>query len=499
VTELVWEHPGRPAIQAVKVGDRWELRTPNVAADAGAIGDVLAALRGGRWHRRGDARPVHATLTVVMGGERHVLGIADPIAGSEQSWMVDDGRGVLVDSWLARTLDRDLLSLRVRQPFAAVSNARSIRITGRLTGSAASAGPGAHGGAGGAAEAPVELQIDGTPRRMVRPWTLLLAPALAGDLEQALREVTIVRIPDGAAGAHGLAIRMLGDGAAAASIEIGGGCPGAADLVAMSDPRGDGCVERAALAAVERAVARLQQPAEAVVERRPVPIELHELILADGSRLELSPPQVEKAAADPDRVAELLAALAAPGGVAPRPAGRPIGEIVANVRGGGTIALDLYAEHVVARRVEPVALVPPPGAWSLLVRPGRALRDPALWLEEPTTITQVDIDGVSYRRGAVIGQWSREPAGAVDGARVEALVAALAAPRAVAFIEEPPAAVHRVTIEVTPPAGAPSKHVLELDASGPSGCRARAGSDWVLLPAALCAQVEALSPRSAKH
>src|ERR1043166_672213 len=140
VTELVWEHSGRPAIQAVKVGDRWELRAPSAAADAGAIGDVLAALRGGRWHRRGDARPVHATLTVVMGAERHVLGIADPVAGTEQSWAVDDGRGVLVDSWIARTLDRDVLSLRVRQPLGAVSSARSIRITGQLSASAAGSG-----------------------------------------------------------------------------------------------------------------------------------------------------------------------------------------------------------------------------------------------------------------------------------------------------------------------------------------------------------------------
>lgn len=49
VTELIWERASQPAIRAVRTGERWELRAPGpIPADAGAIGDVLAALRGAR-------------------------------------------------------------------------------------------------------------------------------------------------------------------------------------------------------------------------------------------------------------------------------------------------------------------------------------------------------------------------------------------------------------------------------------------------------------------
>src|SRR4051812_7049462 len=130
VTELGWERAGQPAIRAVRTGERWELRVPGpIPADASAIGEVLAALRGARWHRRGDAPPPHATLTVIAGGEHHVLGIAAPIAGTEQSWIASDGGGLVVDRWVARALERDRLALQVRRPLADVAGARSIAIT----------------------------------------------------------------------------------------------------------------------------------------------------------------------------------------------------------------------------------------------------------------------------------------------------------------------------------------------------------------------------------
>ncbi|HEY0476238.1 MAG TPA: hypothetical protein VGD37_01875 [Kofleriaceae bacterium] len=489
VTELIWERAGRPAIRAVRAGDRWELRTPGtVPADTGAIGDVLAALRGGRWHREGAPRPAHGTLTVVAGPVRHVIGIAEPIAGTEQGWIVDDGRGVVVDSWVARALDRDPLSLRIRRPLADAGGARAITITGSPP---------------GASDPAVDLRIEGTPRRRVRPSALLLAPEAAGELERALREVAIVRVPDGPSAAHGLAIRVAGIGTQAdITIELGGSCPGAPALIALAGTAGDGCVERAAAEAVERAVARLLQPPDAIVERRPVPFEPQHLVLADGAALDTSPPRLGDAAADPARVTELLAALAAPAAVAKLPAGPATGHIVATARDGAAVTLDLFAGHMLARHGEPLALAPPPGAFSLLTRPSRELRDPTLWLEEPTMITTLTIDDVGYQRGAVIGDWTRRPAGPGDAAgpdavriRIEALVAQLAAPRALGFLDGRIAVAHRVAIEVTPPVGAPTRHELELGTPRPAGCPARIGQDTVVLPAAVCAGVAALAPR----
>jgi hypothetical protein len=496
-TELVWERPGQPAIRAVRTGERWELRVPaTIPADAGAIGDVLAALRGVRWHRRGDAPPPQATLTVLAGAERHVLGIAAPIAGTEQSWIVCDGRGVLVDGWVARALDRDRLSLQVRRPLADAAGARTIAITvtGTVPASRA-ARPGAGGGAGGdgAGGGRIDLRIEGFPRRQVRPEPLLLAPELAAALERALRDVTIVRIPDGPVTGHGLAIEIAGPAAApTVTVELGGACPGAPGLVAVSGTAGDGCVERAAADAVQTAVAALHQPPGAIVERRPVPFEPARVMLPDGAALSTSPPRVGDAAADVTRVAELLAALAAPAEAVARPAGPPTAHLTATDRAGTAIALDLFPDRVLARSGEPVALRPAPGAWSLLVRPSRELRDLTLWVEEPTMITALVTDGVRYQRGAVIGAWDRQPAGPVDAARVEALVAQLAAPRALGFADGPFTAVHRVMLEVTPPAGAPIHHALELGAPRGSGCPAHTGGDTVVLPAAICSDVAAL-------
>jgi hypothetical protein len=154
---------------------------------------------------------------------------------------------------------------------------------------------------------------------------------------------------------------------------------------------------------------------------------------------------------------------------------------------------------VVARPGEPVALRPAPGAWTLLTRPSRELRDLTLWVEEPTTITALVIDGARYQRGPVIGAWSRQPPGpadaARDAARIEALVAQLAAPRALRLLDPPLAVAHRVTIEVTPPVGAPIRHALELGAPRAAGCPARTAGDTVVLPAAICSEIAALAAR----
>jgi len=486
VTELVWERAGRPVMRVVRAGGGWQIRSPSSApADPRAIGDVLAALRGARWHRIGDPLPARTALTIVSGTARRALGIAAPIAGTEQSWLVDGDRGLVVDSWVARALDPELLALQIRTPLADVRNAGAIVVEGEL--------------ADGEARR-VALRIEGRPRRLVRPAELLLAAELAGDLERALEELTVVRLPASPVAAHGLAISLAGvapgPDRSVITVELGGACPGAPALVAVAGTAGEGCIERAGAEAIAHAVSRLAQPPPAVVERRPVPFEPRRIELADGAVLEPSPPRIDAHPADDARVAELLAALAAPAEVAPRPTTPPTSHLVITGRAGDPITLDLFAARVVVRRTgqgEPIGLRPAPGAWNLLVRPSRELRDLGLWLEEPTTVTALQIDGVHYQRGAVIGAWTRQPAGPVDAASVEALVAALAAPRALGFVDAAPSVAHRLTLSIAPPVGAATEHVLELGAPRATGCPARADGQPVLLPPITCARAAALA------
>jgi hypothetical protein len=497
VTELVWARPGQPAIRAVRAGG-WQLIAPSRApADPDAIGEVLAALRGARWHRRGavaGAGAVTTELTVVSGGERRVLGLGAPVAGTEQRWIVDGAHGVLVDRWVARALDRAPLALRITRPLAEVASAATIVIEGE---------PPARGVPG----ARVDLRLAGAPRRLVRPVALVLAGELAAALERALRDVEIVRLPDGPVAGPGLAITIAGQdpaAPAAISVELAGDCPGAPERVAVSGTAGDGCIERAAADAIVRAVAHLLQPPAAIVEPRPLTFEPTRIVLGDGAEVDPVASRVGGRPADPTRVAELLAALAAPAEVVPLPTTPATQQLIA-ADGDATTTLDLFAGGVLARRGEPVALRVASGAWALLVRPSRALREPGLWLEEPTTITGVRIDDVAYVRGAVIGSWSRLPRGAADAATLEALVGQLAAPRARGFVEPTaptasPAGLvvaHRVTLTVTPPAGPPVERVLELGAPRAAGCPARVAGDIVVLPARICAQVASLGrPRA---
>jgi hypothetical protein len=496
VTELVWERAGQPAIHVVRAGG-WQLRAPSSApADPDAIDEVLAALRGARWHRRSHVRgtrPGTTTLTVVAGADRSVLGLGDSDAA--QGWLTRHGEHLLVDRWVLHALDRDVQRLRIARPFAGAARATTIVIEGEPP-------------ASGVPEAHVDLRLAGTPRRLVRPAALLVSADLAAELDHALAELEIVRSPDGPVTGHGLAITLSAE-AGVTTVELAGDCPGAPELVAITGTTGDGCIPRAAADGVVRAIARLLQPPGLIAERRPAPFEPTQLVLSDGAVLTTAPLRVADRPADPARVAELLAALAAPADVVALPAGAPAHQLRATA--ASTITLDLFVGGVLARHGEPIALHLAPGAWQLVTRPSRELRELALWLEEPTTITGVRIDDIRYERGALIGAWSRQPSGPADATTLEALTTALAAPRSLGFVDgtahpsggadgrrrapvvEPFAITHRVTLTVTPPTGAPSEHVLELGAPRTTGCPARVAGDAVLLPAILCTQVAALA------
>jgi hypothetical protein len=81
----------------------------------------------------------------------------------------------------------------------------------------------------------------------------------------------------------------------------------------------------------------------------------------------------------------------------------------------------------------------------------------------------------------------------VDTKALEALVAQLAAPRSLGFVDGELAIVHRVTLTITPPAGAPTEHVLALGAPRASGCPVRLDHEAIVLTSTVCAQIAALA------
>lgn len=456
ITELVWQRDHHE-LRALRRGDTWQLG--ELPADATALGDVLAALRGARWHRRGTSQPVHATLTVVTQHGRHEIGIGGDLPGADQTWLTVGGSAVLVDRWVARALDRDALALRIRRPLADADRADHLQIDA--------------------------IRLARSPWRRESPAPLLLAPELVTPLLAALRDIELVRLPDSKPGAATLTVA-----ADTARLALAGPCPGAPDLVAITGSAGDGCITRSSATALEQAAAALTQPDDLLVEKRPAPLEPTQLTLPDGAVLDVTHLRIADSPADPARVAELLAALSTPSTPVARPA-QAATQTLTVTSAHGTITLDLFA-GLIARRDEPRALRPPPGAFALLTRPSRALRDPAPWLEEPTTITAIRIDDRIYQRGGTIGTWTRDATPA-DAPALDALALALATPRVLAVLDTPIAPSHRVTLTVTPPVGAPTHHDLALGPPRASGCPARVASITLLLPLGLCHQVAALA------
>jgi hypothetical protein len=364
-------------------------------------------------------------------------------------WILRDDKALLVDGWVARALVPEPLALHVRAPLAAAPRANELRSD--------------------------DVRIAGRPRRA---RGALVDAELAHAIERAMAELQLVALgpqtgpaPESAAGADAQTVRVVG------------AC-GDHRLAVRSEVTGEGCVERAAWEAIAAAAAPLRGPPDAWIERRPLPSLPQQLVLADGGRLDLAKrPQLDGKDADPDRVAELAAALATRAEPAPLPAGKPTGSLTA-----GDVALDLY-EHVLARRGEPIALRPTAEAWAAITRPSSSYRDPTRWLEEPTTISSITIDGVTYKRGAVLGEWP----GAADPTLVEALATAIATVRAPAAAPAP--YEHHIDFIVTPPAGAPVSHHLDVGRLTPQGCAGRADGQPVTLPLAICTAVGALRGR----
>ncbi|MBX3161661.1 MAG: hypothetical protein KF773_37215 [Deltaproteobacteria bacterium] len=450
VRELAWTYTdGTPATRirrdpASRTG--WSWVEPAGNADADAVDAVLAALRAARWHRRADADAAgaqRATLAITTDDATHTLAVAEKLAGTEQQWIRRDDDALLVDAWVARALVPDRLGLRVRAPLTGASSAKDIRIV----------------------RAGRELRLAGQPRSA---HGFLLAPSLADAIHTVVSDLTLVRVAVVTrADPPGMRVEL---DSSARWIEEAGPCPGEARAIAVVTSDGGGCIAAEAWTSVAAAADALEAPPAELVERRPLPFEAAQLALPDGSRIDLAKrPRIGERDADPVRVAELLAVLAAPAEPVDVPASRPAGRLTLTDRTGAQHALILHGNGLVARAGEPVALRVGDGAYALLVRAGTAYRDPAIWSEDPATISALTLGPTTYRRGAVLGEWSRTGPGRDEPRAVERLVELVSRLRALDPPTDPKAAPtaarHELTLTVSPPAGSTAIRHLTVVAS----------------------------------
>lgn len=470
ITKMTWDRSPLPPVAVTGGGTEWTWTSTTFTgrADARVVRDVLAALRAGKWQRTGKvlaAGKLRAQLALTIGTTERVIGIGAALPGTEQTWLVVGARALLVDSWVARALDPEPLVLRERRPVADAAHAVAVIVR---------------------TETEV-ARFEGTPRRQVEPRVLLVRPELIGELERALEALEIVRLSRPPAERTAVVSVQL-----PRNVGLSATCPDDHALAWLTSDLGDGCIPRATYDAAVAAVHALTAPPELVADPRPLPAELAKIVLLDRHVLELARvPEIDGQPADPVAVTELLAALAAPAEivVSPPSVTTERGRLVLSIKGGITISLELFDDNLVRREGEPIALRLSGAAYARLARGAVAYADKSVWNEEPTTVTSLVIDDITYTRGVVIGEWTRAPAGAFDSKRVEAVVAALSAPRRTVDVESI-TYTHRVKLTVTPPVGAPVVHELAIASSR---CLATASAATMRFPPAVCDALDALA------
>jgi len=455
VRTLRWDHDGVIDAEVVRDASGWRF-PKGPFADAAAVDEVIAALRGGVWQRREPAAragTLHERITAI-GATTATFAIGDSLA--EQVWIVAGDDALLVDGWIAHALERATqppLGLRIREPLAGAAEAERIDIT----------------------RDDISLALVGHPRQL---HGVLVDAERVRAVETPLAKLTLVS-----------AFRDPVPNTLSDHVVISIGPPVALEIAAAGRHRCgewvtgiDGCVGEPAWAALRTAITELARPIAEIAERRPAPIEPVSIRLPDGT-LDLDKrPTIDGHDADSARIAELVAALAAPATVVAKPTDKATQTVEVRGKANVTIVLELHA-GIVVRRDEPLGLRLEPAAWAALTRPASSYRDTALWLEEPTAIIAITVDNFAYKSGNIVGTWTREPPGPVDPHALDAATRILAAPRA------PPATLptgfalkHRIAIMVAAPSGPAITHVLEIGAA----CVAKADGTVVTLPAPLC-------------
>jgi hypothetical protein len=471
ITRMQWTaHPVGPYLTLERTkGGPWKRTAPTPGAvEQAPIASLLATLRGARWHRsekRDPREEVAAHLAIDGGGTHLELWIGRSMVDAEQAWIRIGDRSYLVDAWVTHALMPSPLDLAIRAPLAGIASVDAYTVDG--------------------------VHIAGQPRQIrpqPRPVTastgyLTLDEQYVGELERAIAELTIDELPPAAMG-HGeaLTIEMAGT-----RVSLGGDCDSARVYIAATT--GDGCVRRERADAVRALVAKLHGPPQAIVSRVPMPGEIEHVLLVDDAKLELAKrPMIDGVDADLPAVAELMAVLRSPveaADVVPPPTTRSIGGLAIGTRLGATV-IGLYPGNILHRAEEALALRMTPAAFAILMRGASAYRDPTPWREEPTTVDEITIDNVVWKRGATLGEWARTPAGRSDAASIEALVRALAEPRVLGVA--PATLVHprRIQLLVRPPVGGEKTHMLELGDAIAAGCPAKIDGANLLLPVEIC-------------
>ncbi len=487
ITGLEWvsgpraSSPGFRIVRDTGSATGWKWTDPVAEADSQAIEDVMAALRGAQWHRRAEraaAGAVTSKLTIEIGDARSVIELAQPL-GDEQRWLVIGEDAVLVDSWVARALAPDPVAFRIH-PFSKVGQAEQLEV-GSFT-------------------------LSGSPRRLTKlaglPIELLVNAGAVEQLEAALGDLVIVAVPNGKipvdTNSRGTRLALNGK---LVAVEAGM-CPVPdREHHAIFGPAiGPSCVsepawQRMLAAAAVFDVSRDLTGLATLIDKRLVPIEPLGVTLADGTALELSrkprltgPSQTLARDADPERVAELLAVLAMPVEAVALPTTPPIARVIITAERNTTFELSMFSGGLVVRGTEPLALRIGEGSAAILARAGAAYVDRTLWSEEPTTVHSIQLGGVTYTRGAVVGEWTRaparSPAGPVDVASVDQLVRMLAVPRASSDAPVPTASI-AVVLSIVPPSGPPSQRTLRLGTT--PKCAATVATGTVALDPQVCA------------
>jgi hypothetical protein len=477
VVRMQWTaHPVGPyltlerAPSAAKNGP-WKRTAPTPGAvEQAPIASLLATLRGARWHRSEARDPREdsvANLAIEYAGKHLELWIGRPIENSEQAWIGIGDRKFLVDAWVARALVPSPLDLAVKTPFAGIANVDRYTIDG--------------------------ITISGRPRRMIAPGaqdrTFLVDPAISDAIERALSELAIESMSSAPiAHDNAIAISMAGTHAS-----LGGECEQRVYLAAST---GDGCVAREKSDAVRLLVEKLHRPVAELAARAPVPVGIDRVLWRapppsglHRATLDLAKrPMLDFKPADESAVAALMTVLRSPvdpADVVPAPTTKPIDVFDLDV-GAEKLQLELHPGNLVHRDDEPIALRLSPEAFAILSRDPMTLVDQTPWREEPTTVDEITIDHVTWKRGGVLGEWVRTQAGASDPASIERLVTLLAQPRVLGVASAPVVGGRTITLVVRPPVGDPISHTLVLGTAIAAGCPAQIDHANLLLPVEIC-------------
>lgn len=435
VKQLVYTCPNDGTETATRDGHGWKLQ--DAVADDATIDATISALRAAQWHRSGPvslASQTHCTLQF----DGQTIAIGGDLQGADQTWVVRGTQALLVDSWVAHALAPGRLALHRRHPLADVA-----------------IDPHEHG-----------VWID---------------PAIIGEARAAVEALELVAL-DG----------KPAPGPKAFGAEQIGTCEH--DRVWIRTPTGPGCVEAAAWKAVLAADTKLAGPADQIADRRPIPIKPKKIVLPDRKELTLDgQSKVDGLDTDLERVRELLTAIATPGELVPLPTTSQQGAFYAVAADGTDVQLALWGNGIVARRGEQVAIKT--SLDTVIARRSIEYRDPTRWREDPMTLTSINVDGVIFQRGAVIGEWTRKPAGKVDNALVDALAQTLAIVKAPARMGHARGLNRFIKVTFTPPAGEPSSHRIEFGRTiTKDGCDGRVDNAEVTLSPEFCTAAAALHP-----